>query len=80
MEDRDPDTEGLVDVGDPFADFVHNDFIRYAPQSISDVKSPPQRLRRKPRKASIETCTSKTRPRKRFFPDPCSIQQAVSIL
>lgn len=87
MEDRDSDADNsdtgsggpvTVDVGDPFADFVHNEFV---PGSISDTKSPvSQRCKRKPKKASsIPSRRSETRPRKRSHPDPSSVQQNVSV-
>ena len=76
MEDLDrdsnSDTEGLVDVGDPFAEFVHDEFV---PHSIDDEKSPDStRSKRKPRKRSL--LQSQKSKRKRS--SPCSIPQDVS--
>ena len=69
------DIEELVDMADPFADFLSNKFV---PQSVRDEKSPEsQSSKRKPERASsTESQWSETKPRKRS--SPWSIPQAVS--
>ena len=70
------DIEELIDVADPFTDFLSNKFV---PQSVRDEKSSEsQRSKRKPERAasSTESQWSETKPRKRS--SPWSIPQAVS--